>query len=557
MLSLACLVLALTAVAGAPPAPEELESAIAARLTRIEPFVFLKKEAEKLGVRVWLFGGTAAAYAHYVKWDLAREKGELSKTSGGKPQFQKERFDYDYTNIYRSTQDLDIVVDGSEEDARHLEAILKEKFPHLQGSKSAWEVRLLKTKSGDKDALLDNPDFLNQHTDSNSTGLIEVTKPPRGQSVIRDLRDWKNPRAAFFEDVRLSKLHYYFSDKHETTPRFKQGKNPPIFSAIRYLIKAFQYELSIEGEDLERIRAVVGDFNRKRDLGDAYATAWIIKNAKKLFQNAIDIEYAWKVLDDLGLRQKLIGIDPKREVGSLSWWMNKEPLRSFPVGEGTGKTARQLGITTVAHETSDFLAYESITRSHKGVPNVFISRRNQAGEGAAYGDGFYTAVGRTGMKHTGLTIRFTVDPDARNGVDFSAHDGQILFHNRNALRIIPESMSVGPLEYFRIVSSFDTSDKGILEKLRRRVGSRLRVMEPKEEKELFTLLRHAADHATDEKSAVVLREWFSFPDSARHPEILWHALESPAGTLNTGLAMELALRRNPHWQAHPDAPRLF
>ncbi|MFL5815120.1 MAG: hypothetical protein ACJ763_16205, partial [Bdellovibrionia bacterium] len=138
----------------AAPTIQELEREIADRLKRVEEFKFIEQEANKLGVKAYLFGGTAAGYAHYVKWDLQREKGDK--------RFQKDRFDYDYTNIYRSTQDLDIVIDGNPEQATQLQNALQQKYPHLQGSKTAWEVRLLTQDLGDKQAILNNPDFMNQ-----------------------------------------------------------------------------------------------------------------------------------------------------------------------------------------------------------------------------------------------------------------------------------------------------------------------------------------------------------------------------------------------------------
>lgn len=98
---------------------QELEHGIEDRIKRVEEFRFIEKEAARLGVRAWLFGGTAAGYAHYVKWDLLRGKGDA--------RFQPERFDYDYTNIYRSTQDLDIVIDGNAKQAQKLQDALAEK----------------------------------------------------------------------------------------------------------------------------------------------------------------------------------------------------------------------------------------------------------------------------------------------------------------------------------------------------------------------------------------------------------------------------------------------
>jgi hypothetical protein len=56
-------------------------------------FKFIRAEAEKIGMRVWMFGGTASSYLHYAKWDLLRQKG-LS-------QLQADRFDYDFTNIFK------------------------------------------------------------------------------------------------------------------------------------------------------------------------------------------------------------------------------------------------------------------------------------------------------------------------------------------------------------------------------------------------------------------------------------------------------------------------
>ena len=60
-----------------------------------------------------------------------------------------------------------------------------------------------------KEALLNSKDFLNQHSDSNSTGLIElgITSDYR----IRDLKDWKNKtKPQFLIDIYTRNLHYYF-----------------------------------------------------------------------------------------------------------------------------------------------------------------------------------------------------------------------------------------------------------------------------------------------------------------------------------------------------------
>lgn len=457
---------------------------IAARRKRVREFQLIAEEAKKRGLRAWLFGGTAASYSHYVKWDLLRENGN--------PHFQSDRFDYDYTHIYRSTQDLDIVINGGSREAQNFQQLLEHQFPYFSGGRSApWEVRSLKDSAGDKGGLLEDFGFMNQHTDSNSTGMVELTDPPPGESVVRDLRDWNNRgNSQFLEDIFSGTLTFYYSPRHHETPRAQVGKNPTIFSVIRALIKAFQYDLKLKPSDIEIFKKEVLNFNPKIDLNHPYAAEWVEKNGKKLFQNAVNIEYAWDIIESIGLRKKLISIKKEEnKIDSLSWWMNKEPLRSKPVGDGEGRTAEDLGLTQVAHETSDFMAYESITRSHIGAPNVFISRQDFKGETAYKGDGFYASAGKKGLGQTGITVRFRVNPKAREWSDFLIHhlndfnfagkleDGDfIIWKNKNALEVIPESLNMSSLEYFQHLlagNSFTREDRAILWKFKRHLSQKL------------------------------------------------------------------------------------
>jgi hypothetical protein len=526
----------------------ELEHGIADRLNRVEEFRFIEEEATKLGVRAYLFGGTAAGYAHYVKWDLQREKGDS--------RFQKDRFDYDYTNIYRSTQDLDIVIDGNPAQAQKLQNALQEKYPHLQGGKTAWEVRLLTQDMGDKQAILNNPDFMNQHTDSNSTGMIEITKPKNGEHVVRDVKDWNAKEPYFLKDVHDGMLHYYFSPLHDTTKFAREGRNPPILSAIRFLTKAFQYELKIRPEDLAHIKKIIQEFDPKQTAQNAYVAKWIEKNGKKLIQNAVNIEYAKNTLDQLGLREKLQAIKSDITVtDSLAWWMNKEPLRSQPVGQGTGNTARELGLDIVAHETNNFLAYESITRAHTGDPNVLISRQKAPGEVAAFGDGFYTKTGKEGARGTGLTIRFHLDPNTREGHDFNyvpAHD-YVVVKNKSALKVIPESLDIDPVEYFKMLSEsqgsgLQNSDRGILEKLKRRIGTKVKALTSQQEEAVLKIVQSAIQNSSNPENSNVIREWYSFPISTDHPKILEQLIRRK----DSDRFIVRHIVSKPQWIAHPE-----
>ena len=460
---------------------DQLEQELRARITRVPELRFLREQAKQLGVRVWLFGGTAAGFAHYVS-GICGARGRRSR-------FQTDRFDYDYTNIYRSTQDLDIVVDGTPTQARALREALVARYPHMQGSKSAWEVRLLRASATVRRRCSTVPNFCDQHTDSNSTGMIEVSAVRRSRSSAT-CATGAGPARLSRGRPRQGKLHYYFSPRHETTTALRRGLNPPIFSVDPLSDEGVSVRAGDRsGEDRRAIRRVIDEFDRQAEISRVPTPAsWIERNGKKLFGHAVNIEYAVKTLDELGLRKKLCeGSDPAMK-GSLGWWLSREPLRSRALGT-SGKSARELGIDTVAHETSDFLAYESITRAHTGDPNVLTSRAGAVGETAAFGDGFYTRRGRTGARGTGLTIRFTVDPNAREGSDFFIASGDyIVFRNKAALKVIPESLSLSLTEYFQLLANDDfgvtANDRGILEKFKRRLSRLVTDVTPPELTEL-------------------------------------------------------------------------
>ncbi len=486
--------------AGAAPSisAQELEEAVRTKRSSVPEFQFITEYAKANGMRVWLFGGTAASFAHYAKWDVLRKKGDA--------RYQPNRFDYDYTNIYRSNQDLDIVIDAPPAKAHDLQALLAAKFPHLQGQKSAWEVRLLREGLGEKEAILGNPDFSNQHTDSHSVGMIELTDA--SEPLIRDLREWSEARPTFLQDVLQGRLHYYFSNTHGFTARARKGLNPPIISVVRYYIKAFQFELSLDPKDEAIVKSIIEKFDPRKMT--EYEQSWMEKNAPKLFQNAVNIEYAWDTLERIGLRRKLLAIGQLKHENSVAWWMNKEPLRSKNVGDGLGRTAKSLGIETVAHETKSFEAYESITRAHTGDPNVLISRDGASGEAAMFGDGFYTAKGKSGAIGSKITIRFTVDPNAREGTDFIRHDDYFIFRNKRALRVIPESLNWGFREYvnFLTAGSIDVNERAMLEKLKRRLNARMAIETTAADFKWFDDIVKTEIFEKETKNSALIKGWF-------------------------------------------------
>lgn len=439
---------------------------LSGQVTEVLEFKFIRDLAQKMGIRVWLFGGTASSFLHYVKWDWARRHGWM--------ELQKQRFDYDFTHIFRSTQDVDIVVDATPEVAMQFQEALVDRFPHFLGKKAnAWEVRTLRYRMGRpgehyyKEALLEDRDFQDQNSDSHSVGMVEVTVPT-DEPIVRDLRHWDQSDPPFLKDVIRGEIHFLRSDRHFQTSRALAGENPEILSVLRILVKAFQFDLRIAAEDLQVLKEILNQFDAEK-ISHPVANRRFFETAKKLVIHAANLESAFNQLDAIGLRNKLIEISSPNVEGTLGWWLNREPLRSQPLGQGTGSTAKELGIQVVAHETKDFSAFESITRSYSGEPNVFISRNGAVSESAMYGNGFYTTIGRKSSRGTGMTIRFKVAPEAREGSDFIRSGEMVIFKNKKALKIIPESLYFGLEEIVKIaeinrIGAVDSADRGLFEK---------------------------------------------------------------------------------------------
>ena len=103
--------------------------------------------------------------------------------------------------------------------------------------------------------------------------------------------------------------------------------------------------------------------------------------------HASNLELAAETLDRLGLRQKLIALSNPTDRNSMGFWLSKEPLKSKTVGQGTGRTLKQIADSlnipwdkfTLSHETDSLLSYESMTRDRQGAPNVYISRNKKIG----------------------------------------------------------------------------------------------------------------------------------------------------------------------------------
>ena len=287
-----------------------LQEGIASSISRVQEFAHIQRIADEMGIEVWLFGGTASSFVHYVHSDLMGLGGH---------------FDYDFTNIYRSTQDIDLAVDGSPKAAKTFQENIAREFPHFLGSKARWEVRPLRERTGTpgnfgfKEALLEDFDFSHQNTDSHSIGMVSLKS-----GKISDVKSWNKSESLFLKDVLEGKIHFLQGPHHFETARAKIGENPEILSVLRLLAKAFQYEVQLVDED-GVIQKIIQKFN-PRDIANNVARRKIEEAGKKLVIHASDLEYAFDTLTRLGLDKKLISMGEVQETGSMAWWINRKPF---------------------------------------------------------------------------------------------------------------------------------------------------------------------------------------------------------------------------------------
>jgi hypothetical protein len=430
-----------------PVDPTELEKAIQSRRLKVDEFNAIAAEAKKRGLRVFLAGGLAASYGDFIKHQLLAEQGKM--------EIQPNRLDPVAPNITLPEQDWDLVItraDGTPESVNEIQAFrtwLSKGMPKEYKGKTLWDINGLKTAQDNRLAWSGDPEFARQNNDSLSIGLIELTEPPAGTSVIQEADHIAKPShetSLFLKDLAGDEVHFLASSHHVKTSRAIAGTNPEIFGAVRILTKAFQFDKELPKDDLIQVAKIIRAFDPNQITTDSYADTWLKTRAKRLVTHSYAPDVTNTILDHLGLKEKLIQLGRRSwDPETISWWMNKTPLSTSAPAEIKNPlppvTAGELGITHVDHVTHPEAA-RLMTWRYDGLPRVFISRENTPGETAVHGSGFYTnLIGNRsfGTGSEGAVIQLSVDPKAREGIDFrrigEKKDG-LLWLNGTHLRAI-------------------------------------------------------------------------------------------------------------------------
>lgn len=569
---------AIPATARTVPSRATFDRHLREAVKTVPAFAEIARRAEALGLRVWLFGGAAATVASTVRRRLTGDDAHRTPLA--------------LDELFHSAQDIDVAVDGPEAAFAELEAWLRSRPPFLPDGRSAWELRHLRRTTGPKGPLLGDPTFFEQHSDTQSTGVLALDATD-AEPVLRDLAAWDRIDAPFVEDARRGTIRFLERSTHGTTPRAQAGLNPPMFAAVRYWTKVLGLALETRPEDEARTRAIVDAFDPEEELSTPYARYWLERNGKKLLLYAVDLEHARAELDRQGLAPKLVAASRaywtssegrrrqeeeargKNAGRTLEQWLDRKPLPGFEVGTGDGPTAESLGLDRVAHETADFPSWEILERSADDAPNLFTSRPDREGENAHYGEGFYVREGASGARNTGFTVRFRLRPEAREGTDFErvptylARHGKpslglekdfVVVKNRRALELVRDDGPSGALEFIRALAAgtFSRDDGGLIERQMRRLAAGPPLSADEE-----LLLRDVA-MGQAAKPEILLGAWIRSPWALRHPEPFDRALERIRFTLpepeRGPMALPDWLREiltNPVWIAEPQAVQRF
>lgn len=212
-------------------------------------------------------------------------------------------------------------------------------------------------------------------------------------------------------------------------------------SCIQLLIEASRYKLALAPELSQFVKETI---SQHRYTGDA----------SKIFLLAADLDYTKNLIRTL---------DPSNHLAPAGSVMrrfyDKENLAVKPLGRGTGKTAKELGLTYLTHQTEEMRVFSAITGSKVGRPNLFISRQMKRasngdipGELARRGNGFYTMKGKDSEWHPDsgdYKVIFKIHPEARVGHDFFMFNSEVVIVNSAAVEIAHLDGEIDSVKYIQ------------------------------------------------------------------------------------------------------------
>jgi|GEM_PF-6075488 len=225
----------------------ELQEAVSEYLSKTVEAKELHRLSGTLGAAdIYIIGGASAR--------IVRAVDQYLKTPSG----QRKGLPGKVVDLLSATQDIDFVIDGNQEQIEKWSEEIPKALPYKLGDKTLFQVMPLYPNP--ERGVLNNPDILNQNTDSFSTGLLKIVSKPG--STLAQIIDIRHPSGAseaggFLSAVISDKIDYLDSDRHESTSMAREGRNPKAVSATKYLVNLSRYGSSFDEKDFETITEII------------------------------------------------------------------------------------------------------------------------------------------------------------------------------------------------------------------------------------------------------------------------------------------------------------
>lgn len=172
--------------------------------------------------------------------------------------FKNENYELiQMSDIFKPGQDIDLLVEGSRGNRDKIKIWLENHFPDYK-----WDIGLRR--------FFENEDYIKQNSDSISTTFLQLSEN-RGGSKFLDLRQKDYNPDYFLSEISKRNIHFISSHQHIETKMYLENKNPPIFSAMRYINNTLKTNFNYAEKDISKIKTIIDKFDYDSEILNSVA----------------------------------------------------------------------------------------------------------------------------------------------------------------------------------------------------------------------------------------------------------------------------------------------
>lgn len=338
--------------------------------SKIEEIEYIRKVSRSMGIKdLYLSGETASSYGMYIRKYL----GILNY----------ERYSLSSEDIFKNSNELNFVIDGTIENLNTLKYVAKEKYPDKK-----WNIKLLSSTNHPKKSILNNKKTMQEHTHSFASGMINISNC-NDINCVKDFRDWDSKESNFLKDIINKEITFYHSEQHKSLRSFESGKNPEILSVVKYYMNVDKHELNVKEQDIEPLGRIINglepfehDFVYKT-IGEENLK-WIKENAMDMVNRSVDVNF-FKELSKPSSDLETIFFDNNRvlvyKLKNLSFHNYDEEKKAEKLKETVGfiqKMAEAPSYSSYDFDQNSIAAWFELNESvnHPQILNTLLTSKN-------------------------------------------------------------------------------------------------------------------------------------------------------------------------------------